>query len=1202
MGFQGTLDSVNLGDIFQTLSVNQQTGTLVVTGTTATVSIWCEQGAIALINADVIDGIPTLIRLLQCKSLLSPAQVQQLLSHCKNTQQQLRELILASGFVNESDLDAVAQGYIEDQICDIFEWNSGDFTFTDGGPLDYLSGIAIVELGHITLQTAGVVMEATRRHDEWERIREVLPESDELFVVDNEGRTHIADIDTDPEMLKVLRYIDGKHKLDEVARLVGISRFDTHAIVAQLLMAGIARTRSSQEIVNDALELRTEEKIKQASSLLDNALTRVRIAEVLLPLADISVELQDYPKAIGLYLELAQTAQDDGDFEKALDFLDTVIDINPDDPELRLDRATILVELERMDEASEGYLDAAQDYLGNRDTDAAIECCHLARDMKPSSSEPHRILAKSYLMSGQTDNAVVEYKSLWHALLSTSNPRAALKILVEILDDDCKYPSITEQVLNHAKGSESVKTTNAMRLLFYAATIILVLAASWFGYQQVQNKVIKENVLANIQNIDHKAQQSDANFRELLDQLERIDNTQPDVVEQRNAVDTRIRTAYARAGEALAINISERLSNNDFSAETGKQVRKLSQEFNGILPPERINGLSDTWELGHARKQIANDLQHIHDLWNQETWNEAIAELQSLISTETSLPKALTAELEKKLVDWKKHSTSAESLFRRAERIENKRGKEAAIEAFLLALEGEGQRYRDNARERLILIENSFAEQIAKQANLSFHNKDTEQAFLSLDNLEALANKAHGEKPTELFRSFMIPYTLTLNHPDVTVTIMQAEKATTISAPATIPDNGKWTHSFSYRHNEMVTITAKRLGFTDQQWTVDRKLRSLGTHVTLERGQLWQTTLPAPVTSALQSNGENLVAALNNNSLAVIDPALGAFQNVSIGESVGSFIAQPMIFRSVAYITLSDRIHAIDLNTRQMLWSYPEDDTPFPQTFAGAAWAQENDLIAGEIQIFAVTKRGTVLTISVQSDLNNNNTITRYPDTVLETGITGPALGYAIDLSSTVYVPAGNLLMAFDTATVSPTSELSQLYAFETRGDITCHPIPTNIAGQKAFLVVDSSGYITAIDANPENNSNGITSLGSWPLGTGSSISHPPVVLEGKGIAIAPLDAGQLVALALDTPGKLAWRYPQTGTLATIVGSPSIGTQGTYVVDSNGILTCLETETGRKRWDFDLGAPAAAGVFAHNGRIFIPTKNNILHCFDEGSE
>ena len=58
MGFQGSIDSVNLSDIFQTLAMNRQTGTLLVQNDIRRHVIYFDNGAIACTDGEAEDGTP----------------------------------------------------------------------------------------------------------------------------------------------------------------------------------------------------------------------------------------------------------------------------------------------------------------------------------------------------------------------------------------------------------------------------------------------------------------------------------------------------------------------------------------------------------------------------------------------------------------------------------------------------------------------------------------------------------------------------------------------------------------------------------------------------------------------------------------------------------------------------------------------------------------------------------------------------------------------------------------------------------------------------------------------------------------------------------------------------------------------------------------------------------------------------------------
>jgi hypothetical protein len=105
MGFQGQLASVNIADIFQTLQMNRQTGTLSVTGPEAPVHVWFNQGQIACASAAGVNGIPFLIHSLMRKGLIRPDQATDASQRATSTGQPAREILLALAVIDPASLD-----------------------------------------------------------------------------------------------------------------------------------------------------------------------------------------------------------------------------------------------------------------------------------------------------------------------------------------------------------------------------------------------------------------------------------------------------------------------------------------------------------------------------------------------------------------------------------------------------------------------------------------------------------------------------------------------------------------------------------------------------------------------------------------------------------------------------------------------------------------------------------------------------------------------------------------------------------------------------------------------------------------------------------------------------------------------------------------------------------------------------------------
>ncbi len=281
MGFQGQLSSVNLTDIFQTLNMNRQTGTLSITGPVTAVHVYFDQGNITMCSAPLVNGRPYVLDALSHKGQLSNDKLDELMRQQQAGGHSLRDLILASGMVADYELDELSASAVEELVCPVFEWQEGDFTFTDGGPVQELQGPETITMGGAVVQTTQLVMEATRRMDEWKRIREVITDADAFYIVDNDGRANLKNVQTDPDMLKVLRYLDGRHALDSIAAAVGVTRFDTFAIVAQLVLGAVARARTAQEVVEDAVALIGQGDVKQAHGLLEICLKQAPVPEVM---------------------------------------------------------------------------------------------------------------------------------------------------------------------------------------------------------------------------------------------------------------------------------------------------------------------------------------------------------------------------------------------------------------------------------------------------------------------------------------------------------------------------------------------------------------------------------------------------------------------------------------------------------------------------------------------------------------------------------------------------------------------------------------------------------------------------------------------------------------------------------------------------------------------------------------------------------
>ena len=1197
MGFQGQLSSVSLTDIFQTLQMNRQTGTLSVSSPDGHRHVYFDTGQVAMCDAPQVDGRAFLLNALLRKSLLSPEQVADLNQRLYSLGHPLRDLVLASGYVQEGELDEASAWCIEELVCPIFEWQEGDFTFTDGAPIQQLQVHDVVAMGKVGLQTTQLLLEASRRKDEWRRIREVVTDPSALYIVDNDGRNNLRNVETDPEMLKVLRYLDGRHTLDAVADAVGVTRFDTYAIAAQLALAGVARARTPDEVVADAATLRQNGETESAMSLLEIVHKINPVPEVIRPLAECYVQQRQAPRAVELYLELIQMAQDQGDLEQARLDLDTVLALSPDDPDLQFDRAKVLAELGSIEDAAIAYVAAAQAYLGTRDTSRAIDACHRAKNLLPRSPDPHRFLAKAYLIDGQTENALVEYKSLWHALLTAVRPRQALETLKETLESDCRFSNIKEQVLNHAQNSEAIKTSKATRVLVYMMMGVVVIAAGFAAFGWYQNVVREDHARQAFDGVKAHAseKQSAALYHDLFNEIKdlRTNYGNTKISLDVEAFNTQIEKEYKKqaADQIQIVKTFQAAGQHPKALETLRYVRA---KFPGTPSYDEANLLLTSVGEDEVTIQVNAEMEVASRAWADRDWDSALNTVANLLK-KPNLPSRLRTELATIQSAWVTSTETAKDLFERAEGFEKAGRKKEALIAHSRASHGKGEQYAGKARERLTSLEIEFAQDTGNAALNAFKRGDEKQAFAALDELAGQIKLAAGKGVAEYADTLALPFTVHLDSQLVSLAIKRGGAEQIIKAPAEA--KGPWKYHLTYVHSENVTIEARRQGFRPATFQVASKARKSQVTLTLTRGALWQSTLNESVgVTTPVSFGKFILIGTNKATIEVVDSNLGATRPITFPSTPDEFKQAPVIFQNQILTILDNRLTAIDSTTRTTEWRFPNTNSESTLRLTGSLVVQEHQLIPGQLLYFLAGAGGEVISFARDQE----GRLIGYPKVQVGSEFTGQLLGDQYESGRTLlYAPAGNHLKVFDTTAVTEHDSPKSLYEVRTRGELIGQLVRANVAGQPAILAIDSSGLLVAINANPQVAENKRT-LGSWPLdgnGVGGAAYR-----AGHNVAYVAVAEGRVMAVDLARPGQLIWRFPTQGSGAPLTAAPVIGQRGIYIADQQGILRCLNAVTGVERWHVDLGYAASGGILAHDGRIFVPTRAGLLMCFEEGEE
>lgn len=223
MGISGNLKTMVLAELLQWLSMGQKTGTLVIDNQAKKITkrIFFDEGII--ISSASTDAKEYLGRFLASHGFIPEEVVNEALANQAEEKQLLGKILVNMGAISEEDLHQMLRLKAEESIYDIFTWEEGDFEFLD----DELPEKTMIRM---QLDVQGIVLEGTRRVDEWSRIREVIP-SDlcvPVTMLESFDAIELDDIDR-----TLLEWIDDDRTIEDISNEAQISLFAVATIMAQ---------------------------------------------------------------------------------------------------------------------------------------------------------------------------------------------------------------------------------------------------------------------------------------------------------------------------------------------------------------------------------------------------------------------------------------------------------------------------------------------------------------------------------------------------------------------------------------------------------------------------------------------------------------------------------------------------------------------------------------------------------------------------------------------------------------------------------------------------------------------------------------------------------------------------------------------------------------------------------------------------------
>ena len=240
MAIEGRLEAVGLADICQLLSMGRKTGCLTVTDRSNFGYVYFHGGRVTF--ASVLNRPDRLGEVLVRSGIidresLAAAMEEQL----KTPGHRIGQILVGQGKLTQAQLQEFVSVQIQEAVYHLFAWESGDFHFEPGRRPDADESLLV------SLNTESLLLEGARRVDELSLIQKKIPSMDLIFRGAAEGGGKAKDeVELTSEQQRILPLLDGMRSVDDVVLDSGLVEFEVMKAVYGLVQAGLAHTEGDR--------------------------------------------------------------------------------------------------------------------------------------------------------------------------------------------------------------------------------------------------------------------------------------------------------------------------------------------------------------------------------------------------------------------------------------------------------------------------------------------------------------------------------------------------------------------------------------------------------------------------------------------------------------------------------------------------------------------------------------------------------------------------------------------------------------------------------------------------------------------------------------------------------------------------------------------------------------------------------------------
>jgi hypothetical protein len=256
MAIAGDFATMPLPDLLQWLAYSQKTGILILSKSEIVKEIYFQNGKI--ISSSSNDPREYFGQFLLSYGKLTEEQLITAFQQQARTGIKLGRILVTEGLLEEAEVQKYLRIKAEETIYDLFLWDeTGEFKFFND---------ATAEGSHvpIEMEVTSILMEGTRRSDEWARIRKVFSSSNAIVKIIADNLT--KQILEDPVYNRVIQLLELPRRIEDVCLSFHSGDFAVYKTLFELSNLGIIEVQQVQATGEGGAKKGTEEEIRLLSN------------------------------------------------------------------------------------------------------------------------------------------------------------------------------------------------------------------------------------------------------------------------------------------------------------------------------------------------------------------------------------------------------------------------------------------------------------------------------------------------------------------------------------------------------------------------------------------------------------------------------------------------------------------------------------------------------------------------------------------------------------------------------------------------------------------------------------------------------------------------------------------------------------------------------------------------------------------------